>query len=105
MLPLHCGPELNSKQARQNLANCKGWPAWELEKQRTGPTYAIEVLLGLSPLHLQVEAEGKVGNYGLRCNDQWKPNSEGFGHAYMPQDMRKNTPYIWRSDKMISTHV
>jgi hypothetical protein len=27
VLPLYGGPELNSKQARQSLASCKGWPA------------------------------------------------------------------------------
>jgi hypothetical protein len=46
---------------------------------KTAPTAAMEVLLGLH-LHLQVEAEAKVENYGLRCNDQWKPKSESFGH-------------------------
>jgi hypothetical protein len=49
---------------------------------RTGPTAAMEVLLGLPPLHLQVKVEAKIGNYRLRCNKQWKPKSEGFGHAY-----------------------
>jgi plasmid maintenance system killer protein len=40
---------------------------------RTAPTAAMEVLLELPPLHLQVEEEAKIGNYSLRCNDQWKP--------------------------------
>jgi hypothetical protein len=56
----------------------------------TAPTDAMEVLLGLPPLHLQVVAEVKIGNYRLHCNDQWKHKSEGFGHAYMTQDMKKN---------------
>jgi hypothetical protein len=47
---------------------------------RSAPTAAMEVLLGLPPLHLQLEAEAKVGNYRLRCNEQWRPESEGFGH-------------------------
>jgi hypothetical protein len=34
-------------------------------------TAAMEVLLGLPPLHLQVEAEAKIGNYRLLCSDQW----------------------------------
>jgi hypothetical protein len=37
---------------------------------RTAQIAAIEVLLGLPPLHLQVEAEAKAGNYRLHCNDQ-----------------------------------
>jgi hypothetical protein len=55
----------------------------------TAPTAAMEVLLGLPPLHLQVEAEARIGNYRLRCNVQWKPKSEGFEHAYMTQNMKK----------------
>jgi hypothetical protein len=56
---------------------------------RTAPTAAMEVLLGLRPLHLKVEAEAKIGNDRLRCKEQWNPKSEGFGHAYMTQDMEK----------------
>jgi hypothetical protein len=50
---------------------------------RSARTAAMVVLLGLPPLHLQMEAEAKVDNYSLRCNEQWRPESEGFGHAYM----------------------
>jgi hypothetical protein len=56
---------------------------------RTASTATMKVLLGLPPLHLQVEAEAKIGNYRLRCNDHWKPSYKGFGHAYMTQDMKK----------------
>jgi hypothetical protein len=62
---------------------------------RSAPTAAMEVLLGLLPLHLQVEAEGRIGNYCLLCNDQWKLKLEGFGHAYMTCDMKKNPFYKW----------
>jgi hypothetical protein len=34
-----------------------------------GITGAMEVLLGLPPLHLQVDAEANIGNYRLRCNE------------------------------------
>jgi hypothetical protein len=67
---------------------------------RTAPT---EVLLGLPPLHLQVEA--KIGNYRLRCSDQWKPKSEGFGHAYMTRVMKKEPILQMGPDKMILRHV
>jgi hypothetical protein len=56
---------------------------------RTAPTAAMQVLLGLPTLHLKVEAETRIGNYRLCCNEQWKLKSEGFGHAYMTQDMEK----------------
>jgi hypothetical protein len=72
---------------------------------RTAPTAAIEVLLGLHPLHLQVEVEAKADNYRLRCNDQWKPKSEGFGHANMTLDMKKEPILQMWSDKMIPSHV
>jgi hypothetical protein len=42
---------------------------------RIAPTASMEVLLGLHPLHLQVEVEAKAGNYRLCCNEQWKPKS------------------------------
>jgi hypothetical protein len=58
---------------------------------RTAPTAAMEVLLGLPLLHLQMEAEAKIRNYRLLCNEQRKPKSESFGHAYMSQDMEKET--------------
>jgi hypothetical protein len=48
---------------------------------KTAPTAAIEVLLGLSPPHLQLETEASVRIYRLYCSDQWKPKCEGFGHA------------------------
>jgi hypothetical protein len=60
---------------------------------RIAPTAAMEVLLGLPPLHLQVEADAKARNYRLRCSDQWKPKSEGFGHTYMTEGM--NPSYRW----------
>jgi hypothetical protein len=46
---------------------------------RPAPTAAMEVLL---ELHLQVEAEARVGNYTPHCNDQWKPKSEGFDSGH-----------------------
>jgi hypothetical protein len=41
---------------------------------KTDPTAATEVLIGLCPLHLQLEAEARAGIYRLYCSDQWKPN-------------------------------
>jgi hypothetical protein len=65
---------------------------------RTFQTAAMEFLLGFLLLHLQVEAEARIGNYRLRCNDQWKPKSEGFGHAYTTQNMRKESILKMGSD-------
>jgi hypothetical protein len=52
-----------------------------------------------------VEAEAKIGNYRLRCNEQWKLKSEGSGHAYMTQDMEKEPILHKGYDKMIPRHV
>jgi hypothetical protein len=67
----------------------------------SAPTAAMEILLGLPPPHLQMEAEAKVGNYRLHCNEQQRPESEGFGHAHMIQDMKKEPILQMGSDKMI----
>jgi hypothetical protein len=64
----------------------------------------MEVLLGLPPLYLQLEVEAKAGICRLYCNDQWKPKSEGFRHAYMTQDMKKPILQM-RTDNMILRHV
>jgi hypothetical protein len=49
---------------------------------RTATIAAMEVLFGLPPLHLRVEAEAKIGNYRLLCNKQLKPKSEDSGHTH-----------------------
>jgi hypothetical protein len=68
-------------------------------------TAATEVFLGLPPLQPQLEAEAKTGIYRLYCTDQWKPKSEGSGHAYMTQDMKKEPILQMGTDKMIPRHV
>jgi hypothetical protein len=37
---------------------------------KTTPTAATEVLLGLPPLHVVIEAEAQAGIYRLMCNQQ-----------------------------------
>jgi hypothetical protein len=86
----------NSKTSQTELSNLQRVACLGITgAMRTAPAAAIEVLLELPPLHLQAEAEAKVGNCRLRCNDQWKPKSKGFGHAYMPQDMKMDPSHIW----------
>jgi hypothetical protein len=72
---------------------------------RTAPTAAMDNLLGLPPLHLQVESKARIGNYRLRCNDQLKHKSEGFAHEYMTQKMKIEPILKMGSDKMIPQHV
>jgi hypothetical protein len=56
---------------------------------RTSPTAALEILLGLPSLQLQLEAEARAGIYRLQCSDQWKPGSSRSGHVCITQDMEK----------------
>jgi hypothetical protein len=72
---------------------------------KTTPTAAIEILLGLPPLHMQLEAEAMIGSYRLSCSEQWKPKSEGFGHARMARNVENEPILQMGSDKMIPRHV
>jgi len=48
------------------------------------PTAALEVLLGLFPLHVMLE-EAMVGMYRLMCTKQWKSKSTNL---VTPQNLR-----------------
>jgi hypothetical protein len=50
-------------------------------------------------------AEARIGNYRLRCNEQWKPKSGGVGHAHMIWDKETGPLLQMGSDKMILRHV
>jgi hypothetical protein len=67
----------------------------------TSPTVETKVLLGLPPVHLQLEAEAKAGIYSLNCNNQWKPTSEGSGHVYMTRNIEREPILQMGTDKMI----
>lgn len=54
------------------------------------PAAAMEILLGLPPPHLQVEAGARAGIYRLYCSKQWKPKSEG--HACVSGHERRTHP-------------
>jgi hypothetical protein len=45
------------------------------------PTAAMEVFLGLPPLHVMTEAEVQAGIYRLMCTQQWRSKSTNFGHT------------------------
>jgi hypothetical protein len=46
--------------------------------KRTAPMAEINILLGLLPLHLQLEGEARAGIFRLYYSDPWKPKSEGL---------------------------
>jgi hypothetical protein len=67
---------------------------------RTAPTAAIEVFLGLPPLHLKIEAEALAGIYRLSCNEQWRLKSLWCGHMNKAQDMMREPILQMGTDKI-----
>ena len=51
------------------------------------PTAAMEVMLGLPPLHVVIEAEAQAAEYRLMFNHRWKPYSTNYGHTKKSRDM------------------
>jgi hypothetical protein len=70
------------------------------EAMKTAQRTAIEVLIGLPPLHLQLKARVRAGIYRLYCSDQLKPKTEGFEHAHVTRGIPQ-----MRTDRMIARHV
>jgi hypothetical protein len=60
---------------------------------KTTPTPAMEVLLGLPPLHVVIEAEAQAGLYRITCNQQWRPRSTNYSHAKKAKDMEQNPSF------------
>jgi hypothetical protein len=67
---------------------------------RMAPTAAIEVLLGLPPLHLKIEAEARTGIYRLCCNEEWKPEPLRYGHMSKSRDMMREPILQMGTDKI-----
>jgi hypothetical protein len=65
------------------------------------PTAAMEVLLGLPPLHVMTEAEAQAGIYMLMCNQQWKSKSTNFGHTKNLGIWSTNPSYRWGCDRIL----
>jgi hypothetical protein len=68
---------------------------------KTTPTAAMEVLLGLPPLHVVIEAAAQAGIYRLMCNQQWRPKSTNYGHAKKARDMEQEPILLMGTDRMI----
>jgi hypothetical protein len=76
--------------------------AWAM---KTTPTAAMEVLLGLPPLHVVIEAESQAGIYILMCNQQWRPKSTNYGHAKRSRDMEQEPILLMGTDRMTPRYV
>jgi hypothetical protein len=60
---------------------------------KTTSTAAMEVLLGLPPLHVVTEAEVQAGIYRLMCNQQWRPRSTNYVTLKRLGTWSKNTTF------------
>jgi hypothetical protein len=69
------------------------------------PTAAMEVILGLHPLHVMIEAETQAGIYRLMHNQQWKPKSTNFGHTKISRDMEHEPILQTGSDSMLPRYA
>jgi hypothetical protein len=86
-------PRVKFKTSKAELSKLQRMACLGIDgSMKTAPTTAIEVLIGLLPLHLQLEAEAIAGIYRLYCSDQWKRKSDGFGHAYMTGHENRTHP-------------
>jgi hypothetical protein len=74
------------------------------EVMKMAPTAAMDILLGLPPLHVMIEVEAQAGIYKLMCNQQWKPKSN-FGHTKKSQEMEHKPSLQTGSDGMIPRYV
>jgi hypothetical protein len=98
MLPLYGSPELNSKEVRQNLANCEGWLAWELQELQLKPS--------LDSLYYTCRwkrrPRWKITDYIAMINGN--PNLR-FWTCIHDSGHEKRTILQMGSDKMIPRHV
>jgi hypothetical protein len=93
-----CGG-LQLKTSKPELRKLQRLASWGITGAIRIPMMANEVLLGFSSLHLQLEAEVKAGVYRLNCNEQWTHKLEGFGHACMTWNMKKEPISQMGTDK------
>jgi hypothetical protein len=68
-------------------------------------TAAMEVLLGLLPLHVITDAEAQAGIYRLTCNQQWRPKSTNHGYAKKSRDMEHEPIILMETNKMIPRYA
>ena len=69
------------------------------------PTVAMEVLLGLPPLYVMIEADAPVGIYRLIYTQEWRLTSTNFGHAGKSHDMVHELILQMGIDRMKSIHA
>jgi hypothetical protein len=82
-------PRVRFKVSRTELSKLQRLASLAIKwVMKMTPTAAMEVLLGLPPLHVMIETEALAGIYRLMFNQQWKSKSTNFGHTKKSQDMK-----------------
>ena len=66
---------------------------------------AMEVLLGLSPLHVMIEVEAQAQIYRVMYHQQLRPKSINFGHSKKYQDVVQEPILQMGYDRMLTRQV
>lgn len=69
------------------------------------PTAAMEVLLGLPPLHVMIEVEAQARIYRVMYHQQLRPKSTNFGHSKKYQDVVQEPILQTGYDRMLMRQV
>jgi hypothetical protein len=72
---------------------------------KTTSTAAMEVLLGLPPLHVVIEAEAQAGIYGLVYNQQRRSRSTKYHHTKKSRDMEQEPTLFMGTNRMTPRYV
>jgi hypothetical protein len=84
---------------------CDTTPLVIAEVMNMTPTAAMEVLLGLPPLHVMTEAEAQAELCRLMCTQHWRLKSTNFGHTKQSRDIGQEPIQKVGSDKMLLRYV
>jgi hypothetical protein len=57
------------------------------------PTAVMQVILGLTPLHVTTEVMANTWYYRIMCTQQWKSKSINFGHTKILGKWSMNPSY------------
>jgi hypothetical protein len=99
-------PKIRYNVSRTELSKIKRLACLAITgAMKTTPTAAMEVLLGLPPLHVMIKTEAQAGIYRLMCNQQWKPKSTNFGQTKKSWDMEHEPILQVESDRMLPRYA
>jgi ribonuclease HI len=68
---------------------------------KTTPTRALEILTGIPPLHLRIEAEARNAAYRLNRSNMWFASANTQRHTSIWNEMKENPIFTMPSDKCL----